>query len=100
MGVEALYASDVELTPGGLVFAVRPPCGGCGWRGVLRPTRRVRLAAFGGGLDGARLRYAPPRVDCRDCGVTVEAVPWAGHDRRFTRGFLRTRFYLDTDLRA
>jgi len=89
-GVEALYASDVELTPGGLVFAVRPRwrrprCGGCGRRAPgydRRPERDWRHLAVGSTV--LWLRYAPWRVACPDCGVTVEQVPWARHDRRFT----------------
>jgi len=90
-GVEDLYASDVELTPGGLVFSVRPRwrrprCGGCGRRAPCydrRPERDWRHLAVGSTV--LWLRYAPWRVACPGCGVTVEAVPWAGHDRRFTR---------------
>lgn len=31
------------------------------------------------------LRARVPRVECRDCGVTVARVPWARHDTAFTR---------------
>lgn len=30
------------------------------------------------------LYYAPWRLECRRCGVTVEQVPWARHAGRFT----------------
>jgi transposase len=99
-GVESLYASDVELSEGGLVFVVRPRwrrprCGGCGGRAPCydrRPARDWRHLAVGSTV--LWLRYAPWRVDCPRCGVTVEAVPWAGHDRRFTRALEELVAYL------
>jgi transposase len=64
-------------------------CGRCG-----------ELAAFydrGGGerswrhLDAGyvtcTLIALAPRVECRACGVSVAAVPWARHDTAFTRAF-------------
>jgi transposase len=33
------------------------------------------------------LEYELRRVDCRDCGVRVEAVPWARRGARHTREF-------------
>lgn len=37
-----------------------------------------------------------PRVDCRDCGVTVSSVPWARHDARHPRSFDDTVAWLVT----
>lgn len=99
-GVEALYASDVELGDGGLVFSVRPRwrkprCGGCGrcaGRYDRAEARHWRHMAVGSTM--LWLRYVPWRVDCPGCGVTVEQVPWAGHDRRFTRGLEELVAYL------
>ena len=89
-GVESLYASDVALIDSGVVFSVRPRwrkprCGGCGRRsaGYDRADGRYwRHLAVGATVIW--LYYAPWRVDCRRCGVTVEQVPWARHAGRFT----------------
>jgi len=40
------------------------------------------------------LEYAPRRVECPDCGVRVEMVPWAGPGSRFTRPFEEMTSYL------
>ena len=34
-------------------------------------------------------RYAMRRVDCRDCGILVEEVPWAQGKRRLTEHGMR-----------
>jgi transposase len=99
-GVEALYAQDLSLTDEGLVFTVRPRwrkprCGGCGRCAPgydRRPPRDWRHMALGSTV--LWLRYAPWRVDCPACGVTVEQVPWARHDRRFTLGLEELVAYL------
>ena len=39
-------------------------------------------------------RYAPRRVECANCGVRVEAVPWARHHRRYSRDFEEMVAYL------
>jgi transposase len=99
-GVEALYARDLALNESGLVFTVRPRwrkscCGGCGRRGPgydRRGERYWRHMAVGSTV--LWLCYAPWRVDCRDCGVTVEQVPWARHASRFTRGLEELVAYL------
>ena len=99
-GVEALYASDLSLTDSGLVFSVRlrwrrPRCGGCGRCAPgfdRRPERDWRHMAVGSTV--LWLRYAPWRVDCPDCGVTVETVPWAVHATRFTLGLEELVAYL------
>ncbi len=66
----------------------RLACSACGqvYRGMhdraLRRWRHLDLA-------GRRcfIAYELRRVECRDCGVRVEAVPWARPDARHTRDF-------------
>ena len=33
--------------------------------------------------------YAPRRVDCRDCGVRVEKLPWASGKRTLTTTYMQ-----------
>jgi len=40
------------------------------------------------------LRYQLRRVDCRECGVLAELVPWAEHGAGFTHDFEQTTAYL------
>jgi len=92
VGVEGLYARSVSVEASGLVFQVRPRwrkprCGACGHRAPgydRRPMRRWRHIPVGETV--LWLEYAPWRVRCRHCGVTVEQLPWARHASRFTRG--------------
>ena len=65
-----------------------PRCAGCGCkaRHVHDARRRTWRHLDLGGMM-LRLRYALRRVKCRLCGVTVERVPWAGHDSGFTLPF-------------
>lgn len=67
-----------------LIVAIRPrrrskpTCSGCGHRGPTYDTQPVRHFQFVPLWGMAVLfAYAMRRVDCRRCGVTVEAVPWA-----------------------
>jgi transposase len=66
----------------------RPACSGCGRRGpgydMLGP-RRFEFVP----LWGARVFfvYAMRRVDCAQCGVTVERVPWADGKNRLTTSY-------------
>src|SRR3954454_13982925 len=70
-------------------------CGAGGWcaRAADRSTAQATTARGGAGghLDVAGRRcfiaYELRRVECRDCGVRVEAVPWARPDARPTRDF-------------
>lgn len=56
----------------------RPTCSGCGRRGPQYDKQPVRYFQFVPMWGLAVLfAYAMRRVDCRRCGVTVEAVPWA-----------------------
>jgi transposase len=50
-----------------------------------RQLRRWRHLDFAG--HRCFLEYELRRVDCRDCGVRVEAVPWARRGARHTRDF-------------
>jgi len=89
-GVERLYASEVSLMDSGLVFTVRPRwrkprCGACGRRGPGYDRADGRYwRHLGVGATVIWLYYAPWRVACNRCGVTVEQVPWARHASRFT----------------
>jgi transposase len=56
----------------------RGHCSRCGRPGATydhQPERRFDFVPLWGLL--VCLRYAPRRVTCRDCGVHVEALPWA-----------------------
>ncbi|MGH2805009.1 MAG: ISL3 family transposase, partial [Thermoleophilaceae bacterium] len=85
--------TDVRLTGEGVVVTVRLrrrrlACSCCGqvYRGMHdRAFRRWRHLD----LAGRRcfLEYELRRVACRDCGVRVEAVPWARPGARHTRDF-------------
>ena len=84
---------DVRLTAEGVVVRValrrrRLACSGCGqvYRGMHdRAFRRWRHLD----LAGRRcfLECELRRVCCRDCGVRVEALPWARPGARHTRDF-------------
>jgi transposase len=100
LGVINIVVEDLELVREGLVIRLRPRsrrprCGQCGRRcpGYDRsPRRRWRHLALG--RWPFWLEYAPRRVECRRCGVTVEQVPWAAHGSRFTREFEEMTAYL------
>jgi transposase len=66
----------------------RPICSGCGRRGPgydRLPERRYEFVPLWALAVG--LLYAPRRVDCRRCGVTVERVPWAEGKCRMTTSY-------------
>ena len=53
-------------------------CSGCGKKGPgydRQPKRKWNFIPFWGLL--VFLVYAPRRIDCRNCGPTIERVPWA-----------------------
>jgi transposase len=91
LAVISMCVEDVGLEGKELVVDVRPRwrrprCPVCGKAGTIYETREPRFwrdLAFGETVT--LLRYAPRRVDCRTCGVHVEAVPWAAPKSRFTR---------------
>lgn len=90
-GVTSLYASNLRIDDQGITFDVRPRwhkprCGQCGKRRPTYDRRGTRCwQHLSVGRTKLRLSYAPRRVNCADCGVRVEQVPWAAANSRFTR---------------
>ena len=99
-GNDNLLASCATLTQEGMLFDVRPRkhkprCGCCGQLAPgydQQPQRQWRAES----VADVRilLRYAPRRVNCPDCGVHVEQLPWAYHGSRFTHDFEEKAAYL------
>ena len=87
-------AWDPEAEDKTLLIDVRPRrgsqgyCSGCGVRGrtydSMKP-RRFQFVPLWGIL--VFFVYAMRRIDCRDCGVRVEMVPWADGKKRITKTF-------------
>lgn len=100
VGVIGLFVTSVRFVEEGLLLAVRirrrlPRCGACGLRspGYDRlPTRRWRH--LGWGATKVWLEYAPRRVQCPQCGVHTERVPWGASRSRFTYAFEEMVAYL------
>lgn len=101
VAVTKLYVEQVHFTvDGDLALTVRPSwrrsrCGHCGKKAVRydrRPLRRWRHVPWG--RISVDLLYEPWRVECRDCGVRVEQVPWAERASRFTHDFEELAAYL------
>ncbi len=100
LGVDPLIADDVEFFGNDLIFHVRPRwrkprCGVCGRKCPgydCRDLRYWRHMAMGAAV--VWLAYAPCRVDCPNCGVCTERVPWARHRSRFTLGLEELVAYL------
>lgn len=94
------FVTDVLLENGRLVLHVKPAwrnprCGRCGKVAAgydRRPLRYWRHLAFGRLL--VWLAYAPRRVNCPDCGVMTEEVPWAAPESGFTWEFEEMTAYL------
>ncbi len=66
----------------------KPICSGCGRHraGYDRlPTRRFEFVPLWG--IKVFLVYAPRRVDCRECGIRVEQMPWAMGKRPLTKAY-------------
>lgn len=66
----------------------RPVCSGCGKRRPgydTQPPRRFEFIPFWGIL--VYFIYAMRRVQCSDCGVKVESVPWAEGKRTVTTAY-------------
>jgi transposase len=93
LGLQQTQVQGFEFTETGLVVDVAPRtrspyCAGCcrrcrrGYDGRERTWRHVDL----GGIR-VELRYEIRRVDCLECGVTTELVPWADHGSWFSRAF-------------
>jgi len=103
IGVSQIYVGRVESTEAGLEVHVRPSwryprCATCGRRAPRydqRPARRWRHVPWGG--CKVWLVYAPRRVQCRDCGIGSEQVPWAdAGPGRFTRAMEEMAAWLAT----
>ena len=76
---------EVEIRPR---RGSRPICSGCGRPGPEYDTLPRRGFAFVPlWAISVFLIYAPRRVDCPRCGVTVEQVPWAEGMHRLTHAY-------------
>jgi len=76
---------EVELQPR---LNSRPICSGCGYKrsGYDRsPERLFEFIPMWG--HKVFFRYAPRRVNCPDCGVRVERMPWVSGKRRLTEAY-------------
>lgn len=95
LGVERVVVEGAELEDVGLVISVRPGrgarqrCGICQRRSPRFDAGegRRRWRALDLGSTMTFLEADAPRVQCRDHGVVVIAVPWARHGARSTRAF-------------
>ncbi len=101
LGVTKMFVEDVRFeTVGSLAIEVRPTwrlsrCGRCCRRAPRYDRRRQRRwRHLPWGRTRIDLLYAPWRVDCRDCGVRVEQVPWAAAGSRFTQDLEEMAAYL------
>ncbi len=93
LGLEGTRVRDVQFDETGLVADVaptwqRPRCSECGRKCAgydrIRGRRWRHLDLAGMTLH---LRYDTRRVDCPDCGVKVEQLPWTETSSWFTRPF-------------
>ena len=95
MGLEKTVVEAVEEQDGAIVISVRPHarqldrCPHCRRRcpGYDLGEGRRRWRALDLGTTLCFLEGDAPRVQCRQHGVVVAAVPWARHDAGFTRSF-------------
>lgn len=101
IGIANLFVTFVYIEKTGIVFKVkpswrRPRCPKCGricpgYDHSHKPVRWVHLSV---GSMRLILEYAPRRVECTDCGVRVEMLPWTRPQSRFTRPFEEMTAYL------
>lgn len=102
--LKSFVYADVRLVPysgrsGGAVARIearvaarknsRARCGRCDQPGAVydhQPERRFDFVPLWGLL--VFLLYAPRRVDCGDCGVHVEAMPWARGKSSMTAAYM------------
>ena len=99
VGVVTLFVSGMDFDKGWVIDVhprwQKPRCGMCGRRCPGYDQRPARLwRHLGLGRCRVWLRYAPRRVDCPDCGVRVEQVPWARQESVFTHDFEEMTAYL------
>jgi transposase len=95
LGLEKTVVEAVEEEDGAIVIKVRPHarqldrCPHCRRRcpGYDQGEGRRRWRALDLGTTFCLLEADAPRVECRQHGVVVAAVPWARHDAWFTRSF-------------
>jgi len=95
LGLEKTVVEAVDEEDGAIVVAVRPRysqrdrCPHCRRRcpGYDLGEGRRRWRALDLGTTFCFLEADAPRVECREHGVVVAAVPWARHDAGFTRSF-------------
>jgi transposase len=93
--------ADVSFTGEGILVTVRlrrrrRVCGGCGQTGALEiHDRRVkRWRHLDLGASRCIIECEPRRLRCPDCGVRLEAVPWARPGAAHTRDFEDTVAWL------
>ena len=87
--IEATNTIEVDVRPR---RGSKPHCSCCGKAAPgydLLPTRRFEFIPIWG--YAVMLLYAMRRVQCRDCGVKVESVPWATGKHSLTKA---TMLYL------
>lgn len=68
---------------------VKPRCGKCGKPCACydhQPERRFNFIPLW--AIAVVLLYAPRRVDCKDCGIRVERIPWAAGKSSMTIAFM------------
>ena len=101
--VVAVELGDVEGGERLVIDLARPErrvlaCPGCGYRTRAVYDRTTRTWRH---LDALRtrvfLRVEVRRIDCPECGVVAEAVPFARPGSRFTRAFEDTAVWLARD---
>ncbi len=98
--VEHLYVDEVALAQEGLYLHVRPRwkrarCGQCGKKASGYDRQSLRTwRHLSWGRVSVRLVYALRRVECAECGVRTEKVPWAEGNSRFTLDFEEMVAYL------
>ncbi len=102
LGLEKTVVEAVEEQDDALVISVRPSfaqrdrCPHCRRRcpGYGLGEGRRRWRALDLGTTFCFLEADAPRVECRQHGVVVAAVPWARHDAGFTRSLDDTAAWL------
>lgn len=99
IALQDTIVTGFEFDQTAVLVDVRPTwrtarCGDCRRKAPVydKRSRLWRHLDLGGIM--CRLRYTLRRVACRECGVKVEAVPWAEPGSRFTEAFEMHTAYL------
>ena len=99
IALQDTIVTGFEFDQTAVIVDVRPTwrtarCGDCRRKAPVydKRSRLWRHLDLGGIM--CRLRYTLRRVACRECGVKVEAVPWAEPGSRFTEAFEMHTAYL------